>query len=353
MIEELERRRRWLEEGKKVGVATVARVSGSAPRPVGSKFMVSSTGEMAGSVSGGCVENDVFVRLQGVLEGGQPELVGYGIADEEAFEVGLACGGRIQVYLEDQSSNPVLDAAFQLANSDSHGSLVTMVGGPALGESALVVGGKVIGGAIPGEIESAVCADATELLDRRSNVTLEYGPHEAYIESIAPARRMVIFGAVHIAQELVPMAKRLGYHVTISDARPAFLTPKRFPEADVLLPGWPDQLDLEFDQVTAVVVLSHDARFEDPLWPQVLPSGASYIGAMGSSGTARRRREKLSAAGFDAVTIDRIHAPIGKDIGADTPAEIAVAILAEVVAASRRPGEEPTLIGTARYLPGN
>ncbi|MGH8925861.1 MAG: XdhC family protein [Acidimicrobiia bacterium] len=353
MIEELERRRSWLAEGKKVGFATVARVSGSAPRPVGSRFMISSAGEMAGSVSGGCVENDVFLRLQKVMEDDRPELVGYGIADEDAFEVGLACGGRIQVFLEDQSSNPVLDAVEELLQADGYGSFVTMVGGPGLGQSALLVDGLVSEGGIPADVEASVAADASRLLDRGLNLTLEYGPHEVYIESVAPAPRMVIFGAVHIAQELVPMARRLGYHVTVSDARPAFLTEERFPDADQLLSGWPDQLDLAFDRGTAVVILSHDARFEDPLWPQLLVGEFAYIGAMGSSKTAQRRRERLAAAGFDPRSIDRIHGPIGKDIGASTPAEIAVAILAEVVSATRRPDSELDLIGTGGYLPGN
>lgn len=353
MIEELRRRRSWLTEGKKVGVATVARVSGSAPRPVGSRFMISSSGEMAGSVSGGCVENDVFVRLQKVLDDQRPELVGYGIADEDAFAVGLACGGRIQVFLEDQSASPVLDAIEDLIERDGYGSFVTIVGGESLGQSALVVDGRVTAGAIPAAIEEGVLADAAKLLERGMHLTLEYGDHEAYVESIAPSPHMLIFGAVHIAQELVPLAKRLGYRVTVSDARPAFLTRDRFPEADQLLPGWPDQLDLVFDRGTAVVILSHDARFEDPLWPQVLASDAAYIGAMGSSGTTRRRRERLLSAGYDESSIDRIHGPIGKGIGASTPAEIAVAILAEVIAATRRPDEELDLIGKARYLPSD
>jgi xanthine dehydrogenase accessory factor len=347
MIEELERRRRWLTEGKKVGVATVARVSGSAPRPVGSRFMISSAGDMEGSVSGGCVENDVFLRLQKVLQDGRPDLVGYGIADEEAFAVGLACGGRIQVYLEDQSQSPVWDEI-----SKHHtASLVTMVGGPAMGQSALLVDGAVVSGALPPRVDSLIRSDARQLLERELTLTLDYGEDEAYIESITPSARMVIFGAVHIAQELVPMAKRLGYHVTVTDARPAFLTPERFPDADALLRGWPDQLSFDFGPRSAIVVLSHDARFEDPLWPRALASAAFYIGAMGSSGTASRRRERLAAAGFGPDQVARIHGPIGIGIGAESPAEIALAILAQVTAARRRPEEPLQLAGTPRRLP--
>jgi xanthine dehydrogenase accessory factor len=312
---------------------------------------MTSTGDMAGSVSGGCVENDVFLRLQSVLQGGRPELVGYGIADEEAFAVGLACGGRIEVYLEDQTENAILDAAEALVAREATGTVAMVVGGPAQGKAALIEDAGVRVGELPEAIMADVLADSTALLDRGEALTLQYGEHEVYLESVSPPTRLVIFGAVHIGQELARLAHQLGYHVTVSDARQAFLTDERFPSADRLAVGWPDQVDINFDRNTAVVVLSHDARFEDPLWPRLLRSAVPYIGAMGSSGTAARRRQKLEAQGFGPEDIARIHGPVGLDIGASTPAEVAVAIMGEIIAV-RRTGEL-ALRGVARRLPSN
>jgi xanthine dehydrogenase accessory factor len=231
-----------------------------------------------------------------------------------------------------------LDAVARLIEAEEFGSRATEVAGPSVGQSAVIQDAQVITGGLPSAIIADVIADATALLDRERSSTLTYGPHEVYIESIVPRPHLVIFGAVHIAQELTPMARQLGFHVTVSDARSAFTTTERFPDADRLLVGWPDQVHLEFDRRTYVVVLSHDARFEDPLWPLVLPSPVAYIGAMGSSKTAARRRERLLSEGFGSEQVDRIHGPIGIDIGAETPAEIAVGILAEIVETRARPG---------------
>ncbi|MEX0667964.1 MAG: XdhC family protein [Acidimicrobiia bacterium] len=231
-----------------------------------------------------------------------------------------------------------LAAVARLIEAEEFGSRATVVAGPAIGQSAVIQDDGLIAGGLPPEIIADVVADAASLLDRERSLTLTYSSNEVYIESLTPRPHLVIFGAVHIAQELIPMARQLGFHVTVSDARSAFTTPERFPDADRLLVGWPDQIDLEFDRRTYVVVLSHDARFEDPLWPLVLPAPVAYIGAMGSSKTAARRRERLLADGFASEQIDRIHGPIGLRIGADTPAEMAIAILAEILESRARPG---------------
>ena len=243
-----------------------------------------------------------------------------------------------------------LDAVAQLIEAEEFGSRATVVAGPALGQSAVIHASRVIAGEVPSEIVDDVIHDAEALLDRERSQTLTYGDHEVYLESLVPRPHLMVFGAVHIAQELVPMAHQLGFHVTVSDARPAFTTPERFPDADQLLIGWPDQIASVFDRRTYVVVLSHDARFEDPLWPLVMRSPVAYIGAMGSSKTAARRREKLLADGFSPQDVERIHGPIGLRIGAETPAEIALAILAEIVESRAKPGVHLKLRGVATPL---
>lgn len=244
----------------------------------------------------------------------------------------------------------VIEAVARLVEEEGFGSRATLVAGPDFGSSALLVDGQVAAGIIPTEIEEAVAADAAELLRRERSLTLTYGLRQVYIESIVPRPHLVIFGAVHIAQELSAIAQRLGFLVTVSDARSAFTTHDRFPEADRLLVGWPDQVEVTFDRRTYVVVLSHDARFEDPLWPRVLPSPAVYIGAMGSTRTAKRRRQDLLDRGFSEHQIGRIHGPIGLMIGAESPGEVAVAILAEIIATRYRVNEPMDLRGVVEAI---
>ncbi|HKX76606.1 MAG TPA: XdhC family protein [Acidimicrobiia bacterium] len=244
----------------------------------------------------------------------------------------------------------VLAAVERLVADERLGARTTVVSEPGRGRSAVIdEQGELLAGELPDPAQDLL-SDIRQLMVREQSATLAYGPLEVYVETIAPPPRLIIFGAVHIGQELAALAHRLGYRVTVSDARPAFLSKDRFPEAEELALGWPDQVEVDFDARTFVVVLSHDARFEDPLWPRLLPTEVAYIGAMGSRKTAERRREKLVAAGFTEEQLDRIHGPIGIDIGAVTPGEVAVAILAEMTQARYHRQQPLHLIGAVRQL---
>lgn len=246
----------------------------------------------------------------------------------------------------------ILDAVRALVDSERPGAKLTVVAGEPLGATAILDREDgIVAGAVP-EID-VVTADAVVLIDREQSATLRYADGtEVFVDVVAPRPRLLIFGAVHIAQELAVIAARLGYHVTVSDARPAFTTSDRFPGVDALLVGWPGDLadQLVFDRRTFVVVLSHDARFEDPLWPMVHGTPVRYIGAMGSRKTAAARRERLTAAGWSAEELDRIHGPVGIDIGAESPGEVAVSILAEMTAVRYGANTEPDLVGVPQRL---
>ncbi len=247
----------------------------------------------------------------------------------------------------------VLDACRSAADDERAVARVSVISEADRGQSAVVdPGGGILAGTLPVAHQAAILADAARLIGREGSQTLAYGDVEVFIESITPRPRLYIFGAVHIAQSLTTLASHLGYVVVVSDSRAAFLTPQRFPDATELLLGWPGDVSdrLDFDERSFVVVLSHDARFEDPLWPLVMGRPVRYIGAMGSKRTAAARRERLLAAGHDPNDIDRIHGPIGVDIGARAPGEVAVAILAEMTR-ERYGGERPIdLVGEFRRI---
>lgn len=246
----------------------------------------------------------------------------------------------------------VLDACRVVLDDEVFAARTTVVAGEHMGRTALVAhDGSILAGSLPDVVE-AVAADAVQVMEREQNITLGYGDHEVFVETLAPRPQLLIFGAVHIAQSLTVLARHLGYHVTVSDARPAFTTGERFPDADRLLVGWPDQVadQLSFDLRTFVVVLSHDARFEDPLWPLLEGRTVRYLGAMGSNRTAAARRERLAAAGWSEPEIARIHGPIGIDIGAETPGEVAVAILAEMTRDRYRSEDPWELQGEIRRI---
>ena len=241
-----------------------------------------------------------------------------------------------------------IEGTRSLIKGERLGAVVTVVEGPLIGMKGVVDRSDgVVAGEIPQAHTADILSDAASLMDREQNRTLEYGDDKVYIETVAPQPHLLIFGAVHIAQELCRLADGLGFRVTINDSRAVFITQERFPEAAAIIVGWPDVVadQLVIDARTYVVLLSHDARFEDPVLPMVLESPAKYIGAMGSRRTHRVRVERLIDAGYSEDQVARIHGPVGLDIGAEQPGEVAVAILAEMIQVRYGSGTGESLAG--------
>lgn len=320
----------WVRAGRKVALATVVETWGSAPRPMGSQLVISGDAEMMGSVSGGCVEGAVVAEALDAVEDGTPRLLTYGVADEDAFAVGLACGGTIRILVEPigVGQGPDVPLLEQLVTARAARRPVAYVVEPGTWARMLMddAAGTPLGDAV-----------RTRLLSDKSGFDAVEGS-DWFIGVHNPPLRMVIVGAVHIAQALAPMATMAGYAVTIVDPRAAFASPERFP-GTTLAEGWPDAA-LEahgLDRRVAVVTLTHDPKLDDPAIISALRAEPFYIGALGSKRTHAKRVARLEAAGFAAEDIARIHAPVGLDIGAKSPGEIAVSVLAQVTARLRRP----------------
>ena len=285
---------RWLARGDRLALATVVATRRSAPRPVGSKLIVSESGELFGSVSGGCVESDVAAQAAEVLGSGEPRLVSYGITDDQAWEVGLPCGGEIDIFIQPLSQLP----------ADGDGVLLTRLEGNRAGEVEL------------------------SNIDVRSSGVVELEGERVFAEVLGPAPRLVVVGATDTAEALCRAANGLGWQTEVVDPRPALVTRERLPSPNELLTAWPDELEAGPD--TAVVVLTHEERLDVPALTTALASEAFYIGAIGSRKTQAKRRERLLEAGVTEEALDRLSGPAGLDLGADTPAETAVSILAEI-----------------------
>jgi xanthine dehydrogenase accessory factor len=330
---------RWQQRGEAIALATLVAVRGSAPRLPGARMALTRSAQMTGSVSGGCVENDVLGHAMGVLETGKPALVTYGIADEQGFEVGLSCGGSIDVLIE-----PFRDAALWRALRravESREPAVWAIGlapNALLGRKLLVLGDEPIQGSIDPALDEEVAGAARNLLPGGGtrSLTLSRGGEEAlvFVEAFPPPLELFIVGATHAAIHLCRLARQVGFRVTVVDARTAFASPERFPDADEVLRAWPDEVlgKGRLDAYSYVVTLTHDFKIDLPALACALRSEARYIGALGSRGTHAGRKARLVEQGFSEAELTRIRAPIGLDLGGRSPEEIALAILAEMLA---------------------
>ncbi|MFJ1751405.1 XdhC family protein [Kitasatospora sp. NPDC088134] len=347
--------RDWHAAGRPFAVATVVGVSGSAPREPGAALAVDADGEAVGSVSGGCVEGAVYELCREALRTGAPVLERFGYSDEDAFAIGLTCGGLLDVFVQPvrPGSSPGLDAAVPLIAAGTPVAVARIVDGPPalLGATLAVTAEDRHGVLASFPLERAVVAEARAMLtagrtgrlvlglDGRPCDPSSAGTVTVFVESYVPAPRMLVFGAIDFASSVVRIGKFLGYHVTVCDARPVFATARRFPEADEIVVDWPHRyLDTQLDRIdgrTVLCVLTHDAKFDLPLLERALRLPVGYVGAMGSRRTHRDRHARLREAGLTDAELARLHSPIGLDLGARTPEETAVSIAAELVSHTR------------------
>lgn len=321
----------WAREGKKVALATVVKTWGSAPRPVGSQLVVDGDMAFQGSVSGGCVESAVIFEAIDAMKDGTCRILSFGVSDESAFEVGLACGGEIEVMVEPLGVGQ----------------------GPSLDDLQALVAARADRSPVVWEVNTATWArrmlsrdPSDAVLEEQFRTDRSARDGDVFRAVHNPPLRLVVVGAVHIAQPLVQMARMTGYDVALIDPREGFASEARFP-AETFLQGWPDEALTTFglDARTAVVTLSHDPKIDTPALETALASEAFYIGALGSKRTHAKRVAALQAQGLKDTVIARIDGPVGSDIGAMSPSEIAVSIMAEMTERLRRPESRPGAMG--------
>lgn len=335
----------WFEAGERFALATVTRTWSSSPRPIGASMAVSAAGEVVGSVSGGCVEGALYEACLEVLQSGTPQRVTYGVSDDDAFEVGLTCGGIIELFIcaVDAQSFPQFTDVRAAITGDKPIAVATMLTqGETLGRRLVFTPDENTGSLGDDALDASVLADARGLLEQGRTRTLMFGAHgerrmddvAIFVESYAPAPRMIVFGAIDFAAAVARIGKFLGYYVVVCDARGVFATKKRFPDADEIVVSWPHKYlqSIEVNEHTALCVLTHDPKFDIPLLEIALRTNAGYIGAMGSRKTHNVRLEKLREIGMTDAEIGRLRSPIGLDLGARTPEETAVSIAAEIIA---------------------
>lgn len=338
----------WWRDGRSTGVGTVVGTFRSAPRPAGAAMLVGADGSAVGSVSGGCVEGAVYELATSVRDGAQPVLQRYGVSDDDAFTVGLTCGGIIDIFVEEisQRSFPEFAEFAEAVQAGRPVALVTVIEGPGLGRHLVITPENRTGHLGSQRADDAVTDDARGLLAAGRTAVLTYGPDgqrrgeglRVFVASYAPAPRMLVFGAIDFAAAVARIGSFLGYRVTVCDARPVFATRKRFPDADEVIVDWPHrylQAQIEAGAVdgrTVICVLTHDPKFDVPVLQKALALDVAYIGAMGSRQTHDDRLDRLREAGVPEEQIARLSSPIGLDLGARTPEETAVSIAAEIIA---------------------
>ncbi|MFZ3493837.1 XdhC family protein [Streptomyces sp. 5.8] len=366
MLDIAEELNRWVEQGRDFAVATVVAVGGSAPRQPGAALAVDSDGTAIGSVSGGCVEGAVYELCQQALEDGETVLERFGYSDDDAFAVGLTCGGIIDILVTPvhvgSPAREVFAASLAAAARGEAAAVARIAEGPAelMGRAVLVRGEGSHEGGFGGhpELDRAIADEARAMLEAGKTGVLEIGadgrlcgePLKVLVESSVPPPRMIVFGAIDFASALVRIGKFLGYRVTLCDARPVFATKKRFPEADEIVVDWPHRYLEEqssagtVDARTVLCVLTHDAKFDVPLLELALRLPVAYVGAMGSRRTHEDRNKRLREVGVTELELARLRSPIGLDLGARSPEETALSIAAEIVA-NRRGGTGAALTG--------
>ena len=341
----------WAADGVDAGRAVVIRTFGSAPRPEGAVLLLARDGRIAGSVSGGCVEAAAAEEIERAWRTGHSRVIRYGISDEQAWDVGLACGGTIDVLVEPFVPPASIEAARAAAARESSGqAIVTPLpadapsaahGAHEPGDGAAPVppvavdaDGSLHGSLGDAALDAALAGAAADAIRRGTSRTIEVGGRQAFVEAFTPRRRLVVVGGTEVARALVALARPLGFETVVVDARPSFVTGDRFPEADRLLVGWPEDAaaELGVGPDDAVAILSHDPKLDEPAVAEALRRGAGYVGAIGSRKTQADRRERLRADGVSDADLGRLHGPVGLDLGGREPAEIALAILAEIVA---------------------
>jgi xanthine dehydrogenase accessory factor len=307
---------RWRSRGERIALARVVATRRSAPRPVGSKLAISAGGDLAGSVSGGCVENEVYEAAQEVLRGGEPRLLTYGISDELALSVGLPCGGEIDVWI-DEPDPALLERLAEIARDDRRAVVLTDLEDAS---QRLVLDGED--------------PRADELIRGGHSRVVELEGRRVFADVFGPPPRLLVYGAVDTAEALCAAAGGIGWKTIVADARGRFATSERIPSADEVIVSWPEETlaQVEPDHATAIVVLTHDDKFDLPMLTAALETEAFYIGAIGARRNQERRRKRLLEAGVEEEALERLRGPAGLDIGAQTPAETAISILAEILA---------------------